>query len=362
MGPPAVLAQPLDWDEHAALERKFLRAEGQRLLYVAATRAGDELVVGMAANPNSPSPWLSFHAWLKERGTPLPLPQAGEAGRRVLERTASEMLAEIAAAEQAAATAATPSYRAAPVTVRKGLVDQSSPAAGACWSGRAASGRLHSDAESTPRRAGEGAVVVTGPAVEPADNRELTRERHERGTEWGSIVHEALEAAMRGVPEARLRALARGWLTAAERPADADGEPEELAELLELVRAVQSAPVWQEARRAATLLTEVPFAVALSAAEYAALTGEAGPAADAVPLELIDGRIDLAFRDQGGWTIVDYKSDAEGAAIPQDLMRRYQTQVRLYAKLWERLTGEQVERRLLLFTAGKGPDLIGVQP
>ena len=40
-----VLAQPIDWDEHAATELSYLQAERARLLYVAATRAQDLLVV-----------------------------------------------------------------------------------------------------------------------------------------------------------------------------------------------------------------------------------------------------------------------------------------------------------------------------
>ncbi|CAN5884036.1 hypothetical protein BH23GEM9_BH23GEM9_00010 [soil metagenome] len=67
--------------------------------------------------------------------------------------------------------------------------------------------------------------------------------------------------------------------------------------------------------------------------------------------EIIDGRIDLVFRDEGGWSIVDYKSDAAGADIPAELMRRYHAQLELYAAAWERITGEAVTARWLLFTA-----------
>src|SRR5690606_7007180 len=45
------LAQPADWDAHAEEESRFARAEDERLLYVAATRPAQELIVGMASNP-----------------------------------------------------------------------------------------------------------------------------------------------------------------------------------------------------------------------------------------------------------------------------------------------------------------------
>jgi ATP-dependent exoDNAse (exonuclease V) beta subunit len=321
-------------------------------LYVAATRAGDELVIGMAYNPNSRSPWLPFHEWLNERGIPLLLPPAGAAERRVLQRPAADIQAEIATVGQARAAAAVATYRAAPVTVRKGLIAAAD----------AEPGRLPPQPDAgEPPDAPAAADAASGDAVSlPGSSPELGRARRERGTEWGSIVHEALEAALRDPGEERLRALCRGWLIAAERPMDAAGEPEELAELLALVRAVRAARVWRQAQAAEARLSEVPFAIALSAAEYAALAGGGVPAADAVPLEIIDGRIDLAFREADGWTIVDYKSDAEGAEIPAELMHRYRTQVQLYARIWERLTGELVKERLLLFTAGVRPAVVAV--
>ena len=42
------LAQPLDWPERAAAEAQYERAEDLRLLYVASTRAGEELIVNGA--------------------------------------------------------------------------------------------------------------------------------------------------------------------------------------------------------------------------------------------------------------------------------------------------------------------------
>ncbi|NJD11345.1 MAG: hypothetical protein FIB01_13215, partial [Gemmatimonadetes bacterium] len=324
-GRPAVVAQPPDWDQHAELEREFLRAENERLLYVAATRAGDELVVGMAASPRSRSLWHSFHDWLRQHGTRLELPPPGDRSRSQLTRPAAAVRAEIETIAQARTAAARPGYRVASVTARKQ------------WSVEAAAPELSAPADAEP---------LSG------SDPELLRARHERGTEWGSIVHEALEAALGGASPDQLRALGRGWLIAAERPTDALGEPTELAELLAVVAAVRASRVWQRALAADVRLTEVPFAVAVSATEWAALAGEATPAADAAPRELIDGRIDLAFRERAGWTIVDYKSDAEGTGIPVALMRRYQSQVRLYGRIWERLTGEPVIERLLLFTAG----------
>ena len=58
---------------------------------------------------------------------------------------------------------------------------------------------------------------------------------------------------------------------------------------------------------------------------------------------LIEGVLDLAWEDADGWTVVDFKTDAELAgALP-----RYRRQVSLYASVVERTTGRPVTRVLM---------------
>jgi ATP-dependent helicase/nuclease subunit A len=170
-----------------------------------------------------------------------------------------------------------------------------------------------------------------------------------RGTEWGSAVHDALEKAASGLSGAGLRDACANILIGYERPMDADGTPLELNELIETVESVVRSRIWQRASSARRLLVEVPFALRFSAAEYSQLTGNI--AAQAPAQEVIDGRIDLVFQEDGGWVIVDYKSDAAGERIPPLLMARYRGQLALYRVAWERMTGEKVLETALLFTA-----------
>ena len=53
---------------------------------------------------------------------------------------------------------------------------------------------------------------------------------------------------------------------------------------------------------------------------------------------LVEGVLDLAFEDAGGWTVVDFKTDAEIAAE----LATYRRQVRLYASIVARATGTAV--------------------
>jgi ATP-dependent exoDNAse (exonuclease V) beta subunit len=280
----------------------------------------------------SRSPWRSFHPWLHEYATPLDLPEPGNASRIALDRDASDIMHETASVDATRDSLKRLTYRAAAVTARKAEVADATLTAGT----------YHE------REPGEDAVSF---------------ERRERGTEWGSVVHDAIEKAAAGADGEHFRNIARGLLIAAERPSDANGEPVELDELVEIISTVQQSAIWKRAADAEVRLIEVPFGLRVDAHEYAQMIGardiasgdtmsstnyEAG---EVPPIEIIDGRIDLVFRSSDGWTIVDYKSDAAGSRIPSTLMERYRGQIRLYSEAWKRLSGETPVGRVLLFTA-----------
>ena len=58
---------------------------------------------------------------------------------------------------------------------------------------------------------------------------------------------------------------------------------------------------------------------------------------------LVEGVLDLAFEDDAGWTVVDFKTDAELAGA----LARYRRQVALYASMVARATGKPVTAILL---------------
>ncbi|MBR9990367.1 MAG: UvrD-helicase domain-containing protein, partial [Gemmatimonadetes bacterium] len=353
------LAQPAEWDEHAAEETRFARAEDERLLYVAATRPAQELIVSAAANRNSPSPWRSFYEWLRHNAVQLTLPQPGGVTREQLNATAEEMYAAITDVVRRRATHARPTYRVAAVTDRKRevLPDERPLTAGADDAGMDSAGMDNAGMDSAGMdnagmdNAGmDNAGANDAGAGGAGDGAIVTL----RGTEWGTAVHDALLAASRGLDGGKLRGAVRNLLIGLDRPIGADGEPAELDELMGIIESVRRSEVWRRAQGAGETLVEVPFAVRFTAAEYSAaigaadgkeVTGEAGP------YEIVDGRIDLVFREADGWVVVDYKSDAAGDRIPADLMRRYRGQLALYASAWERITGERVKERTLFFTA-----------
>jgi ATP-dependent helicase/nuclease subunit A len=59
---------------------------------------------------------------------------------------------------------------------------------------------------------------------------------------------------------------------------------------------------------------------------------------------LVEGVVDLAFEERGGWIVVDYKTDREIAAAGEE---RYRRQLALYASAIAQATGSRAAGILL---------------
>jgi ATP-dependent helicase/nuclease subunit A len=297
-----VLAEPPGWDAHEAAEEQYLEAEAQRLLYVAATRARDLLVVGRyTGNAKNPA-WAGLDAHL------------GGAKELVIPATVAPT---------------------APVKV------DLSPSA------RQKATRTAEEAHHRARRASWAAVSVTselknlpslvepgvfrprdGAAVDPSDDptRTVTADtpsrRADAGVAWGTLVHGLLEHAMRHKTTTRddLRRLAM-WLTVQEPQLRVVIE-----QALDTVQAVAQGEFWQEARASAEVHEEVPFGV---------MEARDGGAT------LVSGAIDLAYRATEGWRILDYKTDA--GTSEKELDKRYRGQLSAYQRAWATIAKVPVE-------------------
>lgn len=94
----------------------------------------------------------------------------------------------------------------------------------------------------------------------------------------------------------------------------------------------------KEADEKRLLFKEKPFVLGLSAS----LLNPQFPQEEKV---LIQGIIDAFFEEEGELVLVDYKTDR--IAKPQELLMRYQEQLRYYQMALERLTGKRVKEKLL---------------
>jgi ATP-dependent exoDNAse (exonuclease V) beta subunit len=58
----------------------------------------------------------------------------------------------------------------------------------------------------------------------------------------------------------------------------------------------------------------------------------------------VEGTVDLAFEDEGGWTVLDFKTDQELSGA----LDRYRRQVGFYVEALRRATGRDVRGVLML--------------
>ena len=155
----------------------------------------------------------------------------------------------------------------------------------------------------------------------------------EHGTEWGTVIHLLLEAAMR-TPGVDLERLAASAL------AD-QGLGSDLAETaVETVWRVMASAIWQRAIASRQRLVEVPFQTLLAPEE---------PPNGDVPT-LLRGVIDLVFLEPQGWIIVDYKTDRVAPGAVPALAAHYAPQLVTYARVWRDLTSQDVSEKGLFFT------------
>ncbi|MEF8787879.1 MAG: UvrD-helicase domain-containing protein [Planctomycetota bacterium] len=154
------------------------------------------------------------------------------------------------------------------------------------------------------------------------------------GTEWGRVIHTLLEARMSD-PEVDLEALARSEVHHQELPR---GWAEDAVQTVQAVIDSED-EVWQRARRSERRLTEVPL-------RYC----EDGD--DGTPV-MTRGILDLAFREDGGWVIVDYKTDDTDRNSIEDLVAHYAPQVEAYRAGWRRCVEEPVSEAGFFFTRAR---------
>lgn len=272
-----VVGLPPDWEYYQDEEGKYLAAESKRLLYVAATRARDLLIVSIYRGNEKKSFWYPLNSYLvgarelEEKNFSPPVMDKKEEIKSLQRQNFYNLR------DQKIKAVTRPSYRRDTVT------------------GIAEYGQY-------PQRA---------------------REKG-RGTAWGNVIHRALEK-IEG-----FKLPPNGFLLQLIKEEQLDPNK------LDLVRAqlqkVMESPLWARVREAEKEIREGNFGFQ---DEDLYLTGTA----------------DLLFREKGEWVIVDYKSDVvEDDQHLQELIGYYKPQIEMYSQYWEKLTGEKVKERGILFT------------
>ncbi len=342
-----LVAHPENWEELAEREQEFLRAEALRLLYVAATRASSACVIAIREKSAATHPWNLFMPHLE--GVPeLPEPPSpGEKAGPVAVSTVAQPDEFPRAWEQRLERFLHPAYR---VTGARDLALSSDSTAEPlppiwrehvriedCTATRSPSPASTPNPSVIPtppdpvRRAGDAGGAVAralkdGGPDRPSPHTSEPEDDGDRGQDFGEVVHLLLQAAAEGRPR-QLETLASSLLE--ERGLDPALAPEACG----LAQKVLASPLWERALASPERLVEVPF-------HYLENDLFTTPT-------LVRGAVDLAFREDDGWVLVDYKTDRVVEGKAEHLARKYLPQLRLYAHLFEKILGEPVKESYL---------------
>lgn len=271
-----VLGEHVDWSTHEAAELPYLHAEEDRLLYVAATRAREVLVVSRSTEKLRAPAWGVLNTFLA-RALELPVPPSVSVAPVVPLDCRSAM--QIAASNRQ--------------TVAHSIANQPS------WQVTSVTAEARHIARMTR------SFVISADDPSKVVTADTPAHRADAGQAWGTLIHGLLEHAMRQTHATSddLRRLGM-WLTV---------EEPQLRHVLDLavntVLQVSKADFWDEAKKSDRSV-ETPFAFA------------EGPGA------ILTGVIDLLFGHEGRWRIIDYKTDV-GLT---DLVTSYQAQLKMYER------------------------------
>jgi len=297
-GPKGVFTTP-GYAAAIETEKQLNKAEQVRLVYVAATRAKDHLVISLCRAKDTTS----------------------EASKREGQHLA-ESLAASTLVMHLQGGPGPEALRAAPLP----------------WTEMAAQATPDENAWATRRTAllkdygGLNLTTATGlahssdeePAAAPSASEVAALRRGRGGTSLGRAVHAVLQVINLGTLD-QLDQLSRAQ-------AAAEGIPERASEVATLVRAAAESPAVRRAVASGAYWREIPIGMTL---------GD----------QVLEGYIDMVFEAGDGLEIVDYKTDGiQPDEIPAR-MRQYEVQGAAYCHAIELVTARPVRRVTFVFAA-----------
>lgn len=326
-----IIAQPLDWEKYGAEELKYLEAEEIRLLYVAATRAKNLLIISKSKKDRTmkKNPWRlliekTHDNWaLNEMDMVSDEPdEAGiEKSKPVTPKDLSFRKVE-----------------AAPDLSEAGIKDFNK------WI-------------STLAQPGFKMISPTDlkKGTAPVPVKRLPG----GGMLWGNIIHRVMEDLVKGTVDldTSVAQAVQEFSQSSENDEFYESgkycegkekfKPGEIQkEVIRKIERFKSSELWERILCSQTKLVETPFFLKIEKGHrlYDCLIG------GKTSTVIISGTVDLAFKEADGWIIVDYKTDrVEDEKGIQILTDFYSGQVKIYALAWEEITGEKVTSAEIYF-------------
>ena len=300
-------------------ESEMERDEAVRLLYVAATRARDHLILSMYRPAENKATAAAAIAGIMRNGA-----DGGESG-------------------ESKGDVDNPLWRELdveaylPSIARRDEDDGGAFDLGAIFGGAGAShserarARWIAERELTVARMGAPASVsATGLAQIAKEEREEESDEPWRRGRGGAPIGRAVHSVLQTIDLAS----GAGIDDTARAQAVAEGIPDRAAEVARLARTAIDSDIARRAVSSGRLWREAPMA-------------------SPVPGGAMQGYIDLLFEEDGELVVVDYKTDAIEAEHVPDAAQRYELQAGAYALMVSRATGKRVKEIVFLFLRPK---------
>lgn len=362
---------PAAWNEVSDLAMAKAEAEQVRLLYVAATRAGNALIISDSSAKDNPwAPLLAeievdkdksmlLGGSLLVKGKEDESPEEEDEGfirdiNRIivksgfnLEDARKDTAPEAgAAAGNGAGTgddAISISIEQILQRTRKALTEREPSYLTYTPSEKASKKMKVSEVAGAEVTARSGSDEFPGlPDLDPDLILDNSMEIHLEGdqevfrrlrTQLGTAVHLVFEGMIRGNRDQEQ------LISHIVRQIDEQQISEKV--LREVYRQFKDSSLYTRIRQASQVYTEVPIAIKVPAGEtFAGTTFERDC--------YVNGSIDLVLQETDGWTVVDYKTCAR-TEVKSELVQRYQPQLDAYKAAWEMATGEQVVKTEIFF-------------
>ncbi|MBN2396199.1 MAG: UvrD-helicase domain-containing protein, partial [Candidatus Atribacteria bacterium] len=299
-GKGKILAQPLHWKEYCRLENDYLKAEEIRLLYVAATRARNALIISGFGQNSSQTPW-----------EPL------------LKNIQSEMILDIPAKHV---------FEKVEIAYPFELFKQQEQKIGTMYEIAMRSSyveQIPSSAKQFEKNADRYVFPIQG-----------------NGRNWGIIVHKVLEYLVDKQPGKELLSLY------IDSVLEKYNLPEyQKSGLTQLVENFKVSQLFYRIQNSLAKYVEMPFCVKVAPSDtlYQELVHGQNPEEE-IKFMIMKGVIDLLFKERDGWVIVDYKTGfAKKENQDQEINRVYQHQINIYASIWERMSEEKVKEKIIYY-------------
>ncbi len=296
-----LMAYAPDWDNKVEQEEKFLEAEKLRLKYVAATRAGSALIItsNSAGKFKRFNPWNAFEESLSDSQEIMEcenIKAPDKIVKALFEKDVKEATQRI--------------NKRIPLLLEPTYIIQAAK-----------------DYSLELPNNGNNILV----SVFPSKNELLdkgTKSGKMLGPNWGTAIHEILDLTFKH-PDYDLQHLIKKTLEQCSLDAD-------LYDMAyETIYNTKNSHIWDRAKKSEQSFSEMPFQIQLEDQNN-------------VP-QIIRGSIDLIFKEDRGWILVDYKTDFITKENYEDIVTKYSLQVKTYSDAFEKCTGEKVKDNILLF-------------